>query len=489
MGFHYPADADGDGIRDLVDGRFVSGAFVDESSVYSENFTDQHLAGASYGYIVSRSGLTVTVTEEANPKGLRVAAIGGIGNARVRACGNPRAIRLSSGDEMVITCGSLSVRVLVGPIEIELSGDAMVSVPTGATVTVRELGDEQVEIENGSPEGTLPVLITVGSEVIELAPGDSYVVRLVPPIVPAVVDVDPDVLNPRSNGKWVTGYIELPNGYDPASIDVSTVMLNEAVPADLSRASVGDYDLDGVPDLAVKFARSAVIDSLPNGEAVEVCVTGQVGGETFAGKDTIRVLMPRLLHPNGGQALVAGQEYAVGWEVPSGYTPEYYRVFYTADDGASWAPVADNLTGTSYDWTVPVVASAECRVLVEAYDALGVMGYDVSDGTFAIVDGVTAAPKGFVPGSYALRLVGGNPCVAGASFEVDVPEAVRVRAAVYDVAGRCVRELLDAAWAAGSYALRWDGKSAVGSAAPAGLYLVRVEAGVHAMTGKVVLVR
>ncbi|MEW5995324.1 MAG: glycoside hydrolase family 16 protein [Candidatus Zixiibacteriota bacterium] len=37
-------------------------------------------------------------------------------------------------------------------------------------------------------------------------------VRGVPPVVPATVDIDPDTLNLKSQGRWITAYIELPAG-------------------------------------------------------------------------------------------------------------------------------------------------------------------------------------------------------------------------------------------------------------------------------------
>ncbi|MCL6558757.1 MAG: hypothetical protein K6U74_08110, partial [Firmicutes bacterium] len=52
-------------------------------------------------------------------------------------------------------------------------------------------------------------------------PAQSYIIRFtetgIIPIIPATVDFDPDTLNLKSQGKYVTTYIELPvgHGYDP----------------------------------------------------------------------------------------------------------------------------------------------------------------------------------------------------------------------------------------------------------------------------------
>jgi hypothetical protein len=88
----------------------------------------------------------------------------------------------------------------------------------------------------------------------------------------------------------VTCYVELPEGYDPAAIDLATVLLNDQIAPEPRPTGVGDYDLDGIADRMFKFSRSQVIAILPVGDSIEVRVTGEVAGEPFAGADTVRVL-------------------------------------------------------------------------------------------------------------------------------------------------------------------------------------------------------
>lgn len=108
--------------------------------------------------------------------------------------------------------------------------------------------------------------------------------------VSATIDIDPDTLNLKSKGKWVTTYIELLEEYDVADIDVSTIMLNDQVQAEMTPTEIGDYDDDGIADLMVKFDRSAVQGILEVGEEVEITVTGELTDGTFEGSDTIRVI-------------------------------------------------------------------------------------------------------------------------------------------------------------------------------------------------------
>ncbi len=83
-----------------------------------------------------------------------------------------------------------------------------------------------------------------------------------------------------------------------------------------------------------------------------------------------------------------------------------------------------------------------------------------------------------------------SPCPAWGSVGVEavVPAGVTGRIAVYDVRGALVRELCDAAPGGGGFSTTWDGSDG-GSPASPGIYFVRLEAGVSAVTRRVVLLR
>ena len=99
--------------------------------------------------------------------------------------------------------------------------------------------------------------------------------------IPATVNVDPDTLNLKSKGNWVTAYIALPAGYSVNDIDLSSVRLNGVA------ASWGE--VQGTV-LMVKFDRQTLGSRLAPG-SVQLTVAGTLtNGQPFTGSDTIRVI-------------------------------------------------------------------------------------------------------------------------------------------------------------------------------------------------------
>jgi len=111
----------------------------------------------------------------------------------------------------------------------------------------------------------------------------SDIVTIAMPTVTASVSIHPSTLKLRSKGKWITVHIEPPEGYNVGDVNVSTVLLNDEVPAGSSEVSW--------KRLIVRFDRSKVIALLPQAGEVELTVTGKLfDGTRFEGSDTIRVI-------------------------------------------------------------------------------------------------------------------------------------------------------------------------------------------------------
>ncbi|GAB4344084.1 MAG: hypothetical protein Kow0099_23150 [Candidatus Abyssubacteria bacterium] len=118
------------------------------------------------------------------------------------------------------------------------------------------------------------------------------------PTLMASVAVQPNSLNVKSKGNYLTAYIELPEGFDPANIDISSIVLNGSVAALASPTAVGDYNSNGVADLMVKFDRASVQSILPLGWA-PVTVAGLLGnGVPFEDNLSIYVFDKGMSHQN-----------------------------------------------------------------------------------------------------------------------------------------------------------------------------------------------
>lgn len=118
-----------------------------------------------------------------------------------------------------------------------------------------------------------------------------------PGVLAATLELMPEPLDLRSRGSIVKAHIELPSGFDPVDIDVTTVALSAIdgqqlatpVPAISSTAVIGDSDNDGIPDLTVSFNRR-ILETLLTRGVQEVTVEGQVAGQHFRGSRFITVV-------------------------------------------------------------------------------------------------------------------------------------------------------------------------------------------------------
>ncbi|MDH5364451.1 MAG: PKD domain-containing protein, partial [Dehalococcoidia bacterium] len=178
---------------------------------------------------------------------------------------------ISVGEGETTTFTATDIPTASGAVhQYSIDWDALSQGKEGVTVQVDSDGDGEIEY-----------IFTSDDELTQ----DEFILQTA-----TTIDFDPDTLNLKSKGKWVTVYIEVPLGYEASQIDVSSTKLNGTVPALAKPAQVGDYDSDGVPDLMVKFDRAAVEGILSIGDAVKITITGEVAGIAFGGSDTIKVI-------------------------------------------------------------------------------------------------------------------------------------------------------------------------------------------------------
>ena len=108
--------------------------------------------------------------------------------------------------------------------------------------------------------------------------------ELGPPSRSISLDIDPDTLNLKSEGRWVTAYVSAENA-SVFDIDVSSILLQDALPPER-----WDYQDD---ILMLKFNRQDLIAMLEVGESVEIKLSGKwKDGLAFEAYDYIRVIEP-----------------------------------------------------------------------------------------------------------------------------------------------------------------------------------------------------
>lgn len=185
-----------------------------------------------------------------------------------------------------------------------------------------------------------------------------------PPVIMATLDIEPHTLNLGSKNEWITADIELPEGYNVSDIVVSTIRLNETIPAELEFTVVGDYDNDTIPDLMVKFNRATAAEfilseGLMTGN-VTLTVSGNLmDGNPFQGSAVITVRMPGDVNADGevdgGDIAIAAKAFgSYGFDCLCPGSPPHPRWNCIADenednviDGSDTVSIARNF-GKAY---------------------------------------------------------------------------------------------------------------------------------------------
>lgn len=181
----------------------------------------------------------------------------------------------------------------------------------------------------------------------------------------------------------------------------------------------------------------------------------------------------------GAPANLAAAAGSVAWDPASEADFDYFTVYGSATPTRNGSEIELAQTiGTTFDASGLPYA----YILVTATDFAGNEGPAASAST---ATGVTPLPAS---SGLALR-VQPNPFGARTTVSFDLPRATAARVAVYDTAGRLVRDLAAGARPAGRNDVSWDGRDAAGRAVAAGVYLVRLSTHEGSQERKVVLVR
>jgi len=187
--------------------------------------------------------------------------------------------------------------------------DASGTIVYADTVGVVDLGSgESASVSfadwTAGPDGGITYTMTVVTLLEnDINPDNDTMTKIITIVIEATIDFDPDKLNLKGKGKWVTCYIELPPEHSVEDINTSTVAITridgEKLDPLLYRegpTEIGDYDDDGGSDLMVKFDREKLVDILKSmgygdGDVVELTVGGKLlNGKLFVGSDTVEII-------------------------------------------------------------------------------------------------------------------------------------------------------------------------------------------------------
>lgn len=106
-----------------------------------------------------------------------------------------------------------------------------------------------------------------------------------------------------------------------------------------------------------------------------------------------------------------------------------------------------------------------------------------------VVPGAGVLDAGSPPRTLGLSPPFPNPSTTGVRFALELPYGAIVEFALYDIQGREVWRAPPRAHPPGRRELRWNGRTALGERAHAGLYLARVRAGDHEFVRRLVVAR
>jgi hypothetical protein len=220
----YLCDADNDGIVDDIDTL---------PGVFSNDFDDGDF---TTGTITSGNN-ALTISDKPSDDGVDIVATG---NASVQLCGSIAETTLSAGDEISVRCGSVTINVVSGPVDVSfVSDDGSIGTATLSTdddVTFE--GTEFTFTNNGSADVELIVngqtIILVEGQTITDSDGDG---------IPDTEDTCPgfdDTLDVDNDG--------IPDACDfvPLAIITSDISLGDA-PLDVSFTCVNDNADENLP--------------------------------------------------------------------------------------------------------------------------------------------------------------------------------------------------------------------------------------------------
>lgn len=255
------------------------------------------------------------------------------------------------------------------------------------------------------------------------------------------------------------------------------------------------------PSLSGQEIFDLIVDYTDNIDDLNPGFEGLLGsGRLNVFKSLNAVFAPSVtvIQPNGGEVLYIGQQYEIMWDASDNIGIDSTLVDYSVDGGNEWTRIA-TLMGNpgSFLWTVTGPPSTTCRVRVTCYDAVGLIGSDMSDDDFCPPPpgplaasgsqsggGMTIASADEAPVAFALYQNGPNPFNPSTMIKYALKEDCNVRMDVFNVLGQRVATLIDEYQTQGHKSIRWNARGVA-----SGVYFYRLQAGDFTQTRKMVLTK
>ena len=153
-------------------------------------------------------------------------------------------------------------------------------------------------------------------------------------------------------------------------------------------------------------------------------------------------------------------------------------VLHSTDNGATWTAVNSGLTNAN----VGALATNARGDMFAGTSGNGVFRAQLATG---VKETASAIPAAFMlaqnhPNPFSANGTFGNPSTV---IKYELPQAVEVQLAIFDLTGRRVRTLVQQQQQAGQYEVIWDGRNEQGEAIASGLYIYQIRAAPSTSSG------
>jgi hypothetical protein len=182
-------------------------------------------------------------------------------------------------------------------------------------------------------------------------------------------------------------------------------------------------------------------------------------------------LVVERLHPSGND---------LSWEDPVDEDFQYFNIY--RGDSEDFEPAPGNRVHqtTGAAWTDTEGQSGH-------FYKISAVDFHGNESDFAGAEEIVGVPGEDLPAAFALHPNSPNPFNPRTIIRFDLPVDARAVLTIYDVAGRCLRILLNETMPAGRHGVIWDGRDEQGVSQSSGVYFYRLEVGAFADQRKMMM--